>query len=108
MNQIAKKETLMQHVDENEIVFILFSDTGCNVCLSIYPDIEILERKYGRIKFISADPSQDQSMVGQFLVLTYPTILVYVDGKETYRFERLFSLDDIDSKLSRLESLYYD
>lgn len=108
MKQIVKSVELKQLIDEHDIVFILLSDMGCNVCLSIYPDIEALEKKYSRIQFFSADPSQDQSMVGQFLVLVYPTILVYVDGKETYRFERLFSLEDINDKLLRLDSLYYD
>ncbi|MBF4692720.1 thioredoxin family protein [Fusibacter ferrireducens] len=108
MKQIEDANVLKQMIDVHDIVFILFSDMGCNVCLSIYPDIEALEKKYSKVAFMSADPSIDQSMVGAFLVLVYPTILVYVDGKETYRFERLFSLEDIDYKLSRLESLYYD
>lgn len=108
MRQFSNREALKQEIDNNDIVFMLLSDLGCNVCLSIYPDIEELEKKYPRIDFISADPSMDQSMIGEYLVLVYPTIIVFVDGKETYRFERLMSFDDIEQKLNRLETLYFD
>lgn len=108
MKQFSNREALKQEIESHDIVFMLLSDLGCNVCLSIYPDIEALEKKYTRVCFISADPSLDQTIVGEYLVLVYPTIIVFVDGRETYRFERLMSFDDIEQKLARLESLYFD
>ena len=108
MQNIETAEKINEIISSEGIVVVLLSGLECNVCLSIMPDLEEMGKRHPRVRMINADPSAVKELVGAFMVLVYPTLLVFVDGKETYRFERLFSLDDMEQKLSRMESLYFD
>lgn len=108
---------LKQYSDPNEIndlietenlVVALFSDLGCNVCLSITPDLIAMSEAYDRAKFISADVMAIKALVGKYLVFVYPTIIVFAQGKETMRFERVFSLDDLEATIQRMDVLLHE
>lgn len=101
-------EEVKELIKNEDLVIALFSDLGCNVCLSITPDLEEMSLSYENAKFISADVETIKALVGEYMVFVYPTIIVFAQGKETRRFERVFSISDIDETVSRFNGLLFD
>ena len=108
LNQYSDPNEINGLIETENLVVALFSDLGCNVCLSITPDLIAMSETYSRAKFISADVLAGKQLVGKYLVFVYPTIIVFAQGKETMRFERVFSLDDLDATIQRLDTLLHD
>lgn len=94
-------EQVKKSIQEDDLVVMLFSDLTCNVCLSITPDLDDMAQRYPLAKFMTADVEVIKALVGEHLIFVYPTIVVFAQGKETKRFERVFSLDDIEATINR-------
>lgn len=101
-------DAIKQTIAEAPLVVALFSDLGCNVCLAIAPELESLSEDYPNIKVISADVETIKALVGDYLVFVYPTVIIFAEGKETRRFERVFSMGDIEATVSRLNDLMFE
>jgi len=101
-------DAIKQTIAEAPLVVALFSDLCCNVCLTITPELESLSEDYPNIKVISADVETIKALVGDYLVFVYPTVIIFAEGKETRRFERVFSMGDIEATVSRLNDLMFE
>ena len=109
METIISTQVLQNMLQEEGIVVALLSDLGCNVCLAIYPELEDMAKRYPAVRFVSADVEKMKTLVGAYRVFLYPTVIVFVNGKESLRFERVFSIDSIEATIERyLEILYAD
>lgn len=104
MNELSK---IRKSIQEDDLVMFLFSDLECNVCLSIYPDLEEMSHRYPKAKFLTADVESIKELVGEHLVFVYPTIIIFAQGKETKRFERVFSINDIEATIDRYYSMIF-
>jgi len=100
-------EGIKKTIETAPLVVALFSDLGCNVCLAITPELEALSEAYPDVSVISADVETIKALVGDYLVFVYPTIIVFAEGKETRRFERVFSMGDIEATVERLNGLLF-
>ena len=85
----------------------LFSDLGCNVCLAITPELEQMSERFPRVSFMSVDVKLEPSLVSKYLVLVYPTIILYTQGKEAMRYERLISLEQLEATVERYDDIIY-
>lgn len=94
-------EQVRKTIQEDDLVVMLFSDLGCNVCLAITPDLDDMAERYPLAKFMTADVEVIKALVGEHLIFVYPTIVVFAQGKETKRFERVFSMADIEETVDR-------
>lgn len=101
-------DAIKKTISEAPLVVALLSDLGCNVCLAISPELEALSEAYPNIKVISADVETIKALVGDYLVFVYPTVIIFAEGKETQRFERVFSMGDIEAAVSRLNGLLFE
>lgn len=108
LKQFSDPNEINEIIETADLVVALFSDLGCNVCLAITPDLEEMSEVYNRVKFISADVEAVKALVGKYLVFVYPTIIIFAQGKETRRFERVFSLEDMKATIQRLDGLMHD
>ncbi len=107
MNNLKDLEQVRKTIQEDDLVVMLFSDLGCNVCLAISPDLDDLSERYPLAKFLTADVEVIKSLVGEHLIFVYPTIVIFAQGKETMRFERVFSMHDIESTIDRYYHLIF-
>ena len=104
MSRIDEIEELIQ---KENIVVGLFSDLGCNVCLAITPELEKLSEVYPKVTFMSVDVKLEPQLVSQYLVLVYPTLILYTQGKEAVRYERLISLDQLEAVIERYDAIIH-
>lgn len=108
MKTIKSHDILDTFIEENDISVVTFINEACNVCLSIYPDLEDLEQTFERVAFAMVNTTDDPTYTGSHNIFVYPAIIVYVQGKESKRFERVFSFDDIKNTIARYDSLLND
>ncbi|HBH12545.1 MAG: Thioredoxin [Clostridiales bacterium 38_11] len=104
---IDDSKDLEHLIHVNEIVVVLMSDMGCSVCLAIYPEFETMSQRLSDVKFAFVDMGITKKLVGRHMIFVYPTIIIFVQGKETVRFERVFSMIDVESAINRYNDLLH-
>ncbi|GAA0738061.1 hypothetical protein GCM10008906_15000 [Clostridium oceanicum] len=62
-------------------------------------------KKYEKIEFIKIDIDLNPKIASRYSVYTIPTILLFIEGKETIREARFISLLDLDNKINRYYNL---
>ncbi len=104
---IDDSKDLESLIQMKEIVVVLMSDMSCGVCLAIYPELESMSQIFPDVIFSFVDMTIAKKLIGQHMIFVYPTIIIFVQGKETVRFERLFSMIDVESTISRYTELLH-
>ena len=105
MIDIRSGETIQQLVAEHSIVLFQFSSSTCTPCVAIRQRIEVWLSKHQQVgaRHISIDAHPE--LAAQNDVLSFPTVVVYVEGQVAIRESGYFSLDEIFAKLERLIEL---
>ncbi|WP_255434152.1 co-chaperone YbbN [Carboxylicivirga sp. M1479] len=86
-----------------------FSHQRCSVCKVLKPKIEeLLKAKFPKVKFEYVDIELEPSVAADHQVFTAPTILVFFEGKEYYRFARNLSIEQLESSISRPYQLLFE
>lgn len=84
-------------------VMLYFSGESCSVCHALRPKIKTLfNEKFPKIIQIHFDAKESIDVASHFGVLSIPTILVFLDGKESVREGRSVSLNQLEDKIMRL------
>lgn len=108
MHLIEQAYDIKKAIESNGLVVALFSDLACNVCLAITPDLITLSQKYPKALFVTSDVEATKALVGDYLIFAYPTVIVFAQGKETKRFERVFAMGHIEETVQRYYDLLFD
>ncbi len=87
------------------IVIAYFSYPACNVCKVLRPKIETLSAQYDEVRFIYVDTHESPQLAGQYTIFTVPTLLIFVEGRESLRLSRNFSVGDVQAFLDRITGL---
>jgi thioredoxin-like negative regulator of GroEL len=90
-------------------VIAYFSTPDCNVCKVLKPKIiELIKNKFPQIQFHYVDCLRHPEAAAQFSVFTIPTVLIYFDGRETFRLSRNFGITELSEKLRRPYQLLFE
>jgi len=97
----------LKTVIKNEIgVLLYFSGESCNVCHALRPKFkELFENDFPQIKQIYLDAMENQEISSHYQVLSVPTIIVFMDGREFAREGRSVSLHKLTEQLKRPYSM---
>jgi len=88
-------------IEQEEIVLAYFTTTNCNLCKDLFPKIESMLDDYPKITGIKAESDIDQRIVGEYKVFMAPTVILFIQGKETIRLSRNISIPELKSKIDR-------
>ena len=94
-------EKVKDIIEEEEIVLAYFTTTNCNLCKDLFPKIETMLEDYPKITGIKAESDIDQRIVGEYKVFMVPTVILFIQGKETIRLSRNISIPELKSKIDR-------
>jgi len=94
-------EKIKEIINQDEIVLGYFTTTSCNLCKDLLPKIETLLEDYPKITGIKAESDIDQRIVGEYKVFMVPTVILFIQGKETIRLSRNISISELKSKIDR-------
>ncbi len=94
-------EKIKEIIEQEEIVLAYFTTTNCNLCKDLFPKIESMLDDYPKITGIKAESDIDQRIVGEYKVFMAPTVILFIQGKETIRLSRNISIPELKSKIDR-------
>lgn len=109
-------ETLITTIDEmsafvtdNEAALIYFSGENCGVCQVMQPRVKaLLQSRFPRIAFTRVATEQAGELAAQQQVFAIPTMLVFFDGRESFRYARNFSMGEVEQDLARPYSMFFE
>jgi thioredoxin 1 len=102
-------QELEKILTESNAVLTYFSSDGCGVCGVLKPQVEnLIQNKYPEIDFIEIDAKAEREICGQLNVHSIPTVIIFFEGKEFYRFARNFSQSEIDQAIERPYEMFFD
>lgn len=87
----------------NPIHILYFTTPTCNVCKSIFPQLESLIEDYP-FPILKIDASNLENFAGQHIVFSVPTILIIHEGKEVLRESRFIDFSKIERILNLLNT----
>ena len=93
------------NIVEKIVTVVYFSHDECNVCKVLKPKVIGLVEKYDDFGFIYVNTNESPDICGQYTVFTVPTVLVFVEGKESKRFSRNFAMTELEELLDRFNEL---
>ena len=97
-NDVKKIKEIIQ---QEEIVLAYFTTTNCKLCKDLFPKIETMLKDYPKITGIKAESDIDQRIIGEYKVFMVPTVMLFIQGKETIRLSRNISIPELKSKIDR-------
>jgi len=91
----------------HDVLLTYFSPPTCNVGESLYDKVvAVLEGL--PVAAAQVDTSAHPAIAGQHLVLAFPTILIFVYGREFGRLSRIISVAAIEDMLDRALAIVSD
>jgi len=105
MKPMETESAFEDFIHQHQVTLTYITGTNCGVCSSIRP--KILELLQDRPWIISSEINshEHQALAAQLSIFTIPAILVHVQGKETIREARYFSIQELTEKIERIGKL---
>ena len=96
--------TFMAEVRNSDVpVLVDFFATWCGPCQMLAPTIEELSEEWeGKYKVCKADVDKVPALVGQFRIMSVPTLVLIRDGREADRLVGGQSREQIAEAMARL------
>jgi len=95
-------EDLQNTIKSELAVLVYFSGEHCNVCHALRPKFrELFDKEFPKVKQIFLDAHENPEISAYYQVLSLPTILVFLDGREFVREGRTVSMHKLQEQLSR-------
>ena len=105
MIDIKSGETIQELVSNYSIVLFQFSSKSCAPCVAIRRRLEAWLSNHEQVEARHISIDEHPELAAQNDVLSFPTVVVYIDGQVAIRESGYFSLDEIFAKLERLIEL---
>src|SRR6056297_2056369 len=107
MKLINDVEKINETIENNDFVLGYFTTTSCNVCKDLLPKVEVMLEKFPEIKSIKAEADVEKKIAGEFSVFAVPSIILFIEGKETFRFVRNVGIEELKEKIERYYKMFY-
>ncbi len=93
---------LEKEIADNDALLVYFSHDDCNVCKVLKPKVkELLEDEFPGMKFVYLNTMKQPDDAAYKQVFAVPTLLVFFEGKEYFRFSRNFSMRELENAIQR-------
>lgn len=102
MEKITGATQLSEILNQEDLVLVYVSQPACSVCQTLLPKVEELLNEYPKIKQLYLNSAEIPEAAGQLTVFTIPTVVFFVQGKESFRLARNFGLREITDKIERI------
>jgi thiol-disulfide isomerase/thioredoxin len=102
MDQITTVDDFVALLTEEPMLLAYFSHEGCSVCKVLKPKVfELMENEFPKISTVSVDTVLSPELAAQNRVFGVPTILVFFEGREYFRFSRNIGIGELRSSIMR-------
>ncbi len=87
---------------ERPALLVFFTNPTCGVCGNIEPRFEKLIGQFPQADWLKVIPADQPDVAAQNLIFQVPAVLVFENGKETFRQVRSIELKDVEKRLTNL------
>ncbi|MGM0646869.1 MAG: thioredoxin family protein [Bacteroidota bacterium] len=106
LHSISQTRNLIQ---EKTAVLLYFYNDHCAPCLSLRPKvIDLISSQYENINLYFINSEQHPEFASAFGVYENPVLLLFFDGKETYRGSKYISLSELSEVIKRPYSIIFE
>jgi thiol-disulfide isomerase/thioredoxin len=100
---------LDKEIGENDALLVYFSHDECNVCKVLKPKVkELLQDCFPGMKFVYVNVHKQPDEAASKQVFAVPTLLIFFEQKEYFRFGRNISLRELEDAISRPYGFMFD
>lgn len=85
MELINDINRLKEFVADNKFCLLYIQAPDCGLCSIMLDKIDVVSQRIDGLIAVRVELLAVPEIVGEFLVATAPTVLVFVEGKEVYR-----------------------
>jgi len=102
MEPILTLVELSQSIATEEALLVYFSHEQCNVCKVLKPKIEaLISGYYKKIGMLYCNTINNPEIAAQHSIFVVPSIIIWFEGKETFRFSRNIGVGEFESAIKR-------
>ena len=106
---IYSEDQLNNIIEKNPAVAAYYSTKDCNVCKILKPKIlSLIASDFPMIKFVYVNVNNHREIAAQNSVFSVPTILFYVEGRETLRYSRNINLSEFSDRVGRIYNMLFN
>lgn len=109
VSQLDSVEAMQAFVRDNAAAVVYFAGADCGVCHILEPRVRaLLTETFPRIAFGRVATEQASELAAQQSVFAVPTLLVFFDGRESFRYARNFSTGEIERDIARPYGMFFE
>jgi thioredoxin 1 len=107
--EIFGKENIENLIATNAMAILYFYNDNCAPCISLrLKVIQMVESEFPGIKLGFINAAQNTDVTAGYGIFSSPTILLFIDNKETIRESKYVSVEELRGKIKRYYELYFD
>ena len=96
-------QEIIELLQTESAVLLYFKNDTCQPCKVLRVKIEaLIAESFPKIQFKVLDIGHHQDLISSMNVLSSPTILLFIEGKEFYRGGIYTSLDELKNRIERI------
>ncbi len=108
IRDIKTLEELKAFIASHRATLIYFASQDCGVCDAIEPKLlGLLGELFPHLVVGRVDCTKAPAIAAQYSIFSVPTVVVYVEGRETFRRARNFSVSEVRRELARPYDLLF-
>lgn len=101
-------EDILSKIKREPALLLYFKNDTCQPCKVLRVKVEeLVNEKYPNIQFQVLNIEEHAGLVSALNILSSPTILLFLDGKEYLRGGIYTSIQELDSKISRFYRMMF-
>jgi thioredoxin 1 len=107
MTRLTCADAFDDHLRSSPLAAVYFSGPDCGVCNVLKPKLlALFGQEFPALALAEVDCSRLTELAAGQSVFAIPTLLIYIDGRESFRFARSFSLAQVRDSLQRPYGLF--
>ncbi len=88
---------------------IYFNSNACGVCHAMLPQLEqLVSTEFPKMNIYVVNANEAPEICGKHSVFTFPTVLIFFEGKESLRMARNINLAAFRQAVARPYSILFD
>ncbi len=96
-------------LSEESAVLGYFSHDACGVCKALLPKVtELLRTDFPLLRMFYCNTQNSPEVLGSLSVFTVPTIIIWFEGREAFRFSRNIGISELHTAIQRPYSLLFE
>ncbi|WP_156919086.1 thioredoxin family protein [Hippea sp. KM1] len=99
MKELSSKEEFEDFIQNGRPTIVVFSTHDCATCR---PVKEKIASRFKDVDTANIYLDDVRELSGELSIFNVPVVCIFLEGKELYRFIRVFSMDEIEEKLNRV------